>query len=175
MQDSDRKRFAEIMMFTCENYKRECTESIVKMYFKFLADHSIEEIAKAFNKHLGDPDQGKFWPTVAHIIDKLPRRIKTGEELTPEQLANEAWADVMHALEKYGPMRTPDFASATARCVGALGGWRYLCQCNFDELKWKQKTFVDFYLTFHDTPQNLAIGYASNATALEHKPCSDTN
>tara|TARA_R110001599_G_scaffold339851_1_gene559737 strand:- start:28582 stop:29061 length:480 start_codon:yes stop_codon:yes gene_type:complete len=59
--------FIKIIFPVCEYYVRTLSESAITLYFEAAKDIDAKAFEHLVKMHLGDPDQGKFFPTLAHI------------------------------------------------------------------------------------------------------------
>lgn len=65
------EKFRDAMFALGVNYNREITDNHLKLYWAQFKDFSDEDFQVAVNDHMTDPEQGKFWPTVAHLMLSL--------------------------------------------------------------------------------------------------------
>lgn len=72
MKSNDFEPLTDLLVDYIAPYGREVNESLVKLFFNALADYEIEDIRKAFAKHVRDPAEGKFCPMPAHLMAYLP-------------------------------------------------------------------------------------------------------
>jgi len=148
MNNSHEQRLSEVLLGAAEVQQRKISAEMIELYKRLLAEYSSDQISDAVEAHLKDPKIGMFWPSPAHIIGKI--KGSTVETLDSKTKATVAWGDVMLALERHGPARKPNFDQVTMQAIQSLGGWTCLCKCSYDELKWKQKTFLEAWTDFHD-------------------------
>lgn len=69
-----------------------------RLYAKVLAGHTFEAIEEAVSKHLGDPVEGKFWPSPAHILSRLADVPK------PAHPAEAAWTRLLKRVRAGGKL-----------------------------------------------------------------------
>lgn len=75
MNPSDRVAFAECMAPFMSIYERQLTNLVLDVWWGALADYPLADVKIALALHTKDPDEGKFRPTPAHIINHLVRTI----------------------------------------------------------------------------------------------------
>lgn len=61
------EKFQQAMYALGVNYGREITEPVLKLYWSQFKDLNDEDFQAAVNNHVQDTEDGKFWPTVAHL------------------------------------------------------------------------------------------------------------
>lgn len=59
------------MQVLSTNYRTEIAQVQVSLFYEFLKDITIEQFEAAIYAHMVDPDEGKYFPTAAHIISQL--------------------------------------------------------------------------------------------------------
>ncbi len=82
MNNSDKKRFSEIMTACGAIFRQEVEIPVIKVFWQSLEEFEINEVDAAFNGYLR---VGRFMPTPAEIIARIPRA-----KLHLDK--NEAWA-----------------------------------------------------------------------------------
>jgi hypothetical protein len=74
MKFEDIDTLTDLLLQYVSPYGREVNETLVQFYFNPLAEYAIEDIRRAFEKHVRDPAEGKFWPSPAHLMAYLPKK-----------------------------------------------------------------------------------------------------
>tara|TARA_R110002049_G_scaffold282589_2_gene462421 strand:- start:3268 stop:3747 length:480 start_codon:yes stop_codon:yes gene_type:complete len=62
-----KSEFVKIIFPVCEYYGRTLSESATTLYFEAAKDIDAKAFEFLINSHIADPDQGKFFPTLAHV------------------------------------------------------------------------------------------------------------
>ncbi|MBV5311434.1 MAG: hypothetical protein JZU59_18840, partial [Chromatium okenii] len=94
MQDSDKKEFSDAMDAVGASYGTDMSTAVKKLWWRLLAD-KIEFLAlqTALDRHMLDPDRGRFMPKPADIIaivEKAHHRLS----------ADEAWAIALESFDE---------------------------------------------------------------------------
>lgn len=151
MDAGDTKEFATALTGVAEIYGREVTPALIRIWFRAMREFSIDQVRAAFDAHWRDPDGGRFFPTPAHILGKLTTSYRDRALL--------AWGEqVLPMLSNSRAARSDDPAVEAA--VRDLGGWVHLGQLPTDELRWRERDFLERY--------ELHASQAERAPALQH-------
>jgi hypothetical protein len=141
MEPKDRVEFAQMILGVAEVYEKTPTDASIELYWSSLIGMTIEEVRQGIARHLGDRDRGRFMPKPADIIHAA----------APKRTPVVAWAEVEHAVSKFGRYRSVRFADeVTNAVVRDLGGWDWMCTQNFDE-PWTQREFERRYEAYRDS------------------------
>lgn len=131
----DGARFAALITGLGELYGREPSEALLELYWRALADRSIEELERAASLHVR---------TEAHF-PKPAELLRNEDKASADLRALEAWNVTQRAVADVGSYQTPTFDDPlTQRAVRLLGGWRSFCRPSESE-HWQQKRFVEVY------------------------------
>lgn len=60
--------FVKIIFPLCEYYGKTLSDAAIALYFEAAKDIDTQAFEYLVKLHLADPDQGKFFPTLAHIV-----------------------------------------------------------------------------------------------------------
>ena len=72
MIESDKKEFAQTMKLAAIVYERDCDQPMLRAYFEFLEEYSVEQIKVAVKAHCtGTGIESKFFPKVADITAQI--------------------------------------------------------------------------------------------------------
>lgn len=71
MNQSDYEKFLEIMDGLGVVYGKSLPPNAIAVYWKLVQGISLRDFEKAINAHCNDPENGKFFPLVAHINAQL--------------------------------------------------------------------------------------------------------
>ena len=152
IEDKDKKEFSKLMIGLGETFGKEVTPTLMRIYFNALAAYTIDQVTESINKHVVDPDSGKFFPRPADLIKQLTGDTKQ-QQREMEGQAEMAWACVEGEISRIGPYANLELEDQVAiACVKSMGGWAALCSCTYDQLTWKKKEFMSMYDTYSRTP-----------------------
>ena len=152
MIESDKKEFAQTMKLAAIVYERDCDQPMLRAYFEFLEEYSVEQIKVAVKAHCtGTGIESKFFPKVADITAQIHGSKKEVEQIEQDK-AEIAWLTILKAIRLTGGSRVPTFKDPVmASCVGIMG-WQTLCLTDKDKMVWKQQKFVEHYQSFSKKP-----------------------
>ena len=174
MIESDKKEFAQTMKLAAIAYDRDCDQPMLRAYFEFLEDYSVEQIKAAVKAHCkGTGIESKFFPKVADITAQIQGTKKQTEQA--EQFSAEAaWLSIPKAIAGCGVYRTPQFNDpVTAACVSVMG-WKTLCSMTDKDTVWKQKEFVEHYQNFSKKPFDQLPNNIQGLEGVKQLDCSMT-
>ena len=171
MNDSDKKKFHEIMMAAGEVYNREITKPLLKIYFAALSDLTIRQVNDAVMQHIKSTDTAaSFFPKPAEIIKRAFGSDEDGKRRI-EDRANMAWSVILgkiSSIGSYGNLEIEDKQALAA--VKGIGGWQALCMCTYEQLDWKKKEFIRAYDCYERTPvEHLPQGLPGLHDIENHK------
>jgi hypothetical protein len=132
MNKSELREFSAFLLAIAEVYNRKLTDSAVMIYFDALRDLEFPAIRGAVKLHCQNPEEGRFFPLVAHIRGRICK---------PEKTALIAWSQVEHVMMRQGAYATVQFTDGNINAViKDMGGWQWICSQNIDE-PWTQREF----------------------------------
>lgn len=145
-------KFAEIIHGLCDLRNREkLGDGGLRLYFRALRDYSLQQVEWAVDQHLQDSERGSFFPVPADLIRHL--RKNEPQLPSPDESADNAWAVVLEELARTGPYQALELEDRVAlAAVKHIGGWKKLCETDYDDLVWAKKEFVKAYLCYDRTP-----------------------
>lgn len=139
----DTKPFFAMWVAVHESYGRTLSPMAVKLAFRALSSWPINDIARAVEAHLSDPDAGRFVPKPADIVRHL---LDDGSQ----DLAERAWSRVTRGIAQVGPWQS-------IRCddplilpvIRDMGGWIKLCAMESErDLSFAGKEFMRRYAAY---------------------------
>lgn len=144
--------FGKIIHGLCDLRNRpKLGEGALLLYFRALRDYSLQQVEWAVDQHLRDIDRGSFFPVPADLIRHL--RKNEPQLPSPEERADNAWAEVEDAIQKIGSYRTLELEDKVALAtIKHVGGWKKLCSSTHNELVWLRKQFLEAYECYERTP-----------------------
>jgi hypothetical protein len=139
MNESDRKAFAAMIFKACASYQQSMDPARLQVYWESLAAYPFEQVNKAFDLHMKDPDVGQYFPRVSHIT-----RIMFG---TSETLAAAAWQSIETQIRRGGVYHNPTFEDPLiSPLINALGGWVAFCHTKITEFPLLSVRFQRMYM-----------------------------
>jgi len=167
MDNTDKKKFAELLLLAAEVTGFKMADSTNKSYFAVLKNITIEQFESAINAHLVDPNEGMFFPKPANIMRQLHGTTKQ-QDAEQESLAELQWMRVESAIRLTGSHNTPRFKDAiTAAVISSMGTWPDLCATSIEQLVWKRKDFIRMYNDFKHKPMHLLPNNISGREDLQ--------
>jgi hypothetical protein len=168
MKPQDAKAFGEILGATMMLYEKDVPLPVATVWFKALAQFELADIAIALERHVKDPDAGRFAPKPADVIAHL-----AGGSATRSL---RAWTLVEKAVRMVGHYRSVCFDDPiTNKLIDDMGGWVKLAStATVEDLKFRGLEFQKRYTGLMQTggvgddyPAYL-IGAAESHNAIEN-------
>jgi len=145
MQLCDFEEFGKNLVGIGELYGKEISEYLANIYWKALEKYELEDVEKAFNTHVVNPDGGQFMPKPADIVKLI--------EGSGETKALEAWAKAEKTIRSVGSSQSVAFDDGLIHAViEDMGGWERFCSGTEDELPFKAREFQKRYMGFVTKP-----------------------
>ncbi len=117
------------------------SESAIGFWVDSLEPFELEQIRKAFNSHMRDPDGGRFMPKPAHLMKFL--------EGNATDKAAIAWGKALEAASSVGAYTDVIFDDpAIHATIEDLGGWPKFCRTETAELSYLQHRFTQSYQAY---------------------------
>ena len=122
-------------------YSKELTAGVLDVYWHSLAQYDLEEVRKALNLHVQNPDTGQFCPKPADLV-----KILSGSNSSRAMIA---WSKIEQALRLVGPWKTIVFDDQLIHAVLAdMGGWITLNTVTAKELPFRAAEFEKRYVGY---------------------------
>jgi len=120
MKSSELKIALKILQTT---YRTEIGSALIAVFWKFFAEVPSHTFAEALESHISNPDQGRFFPTPAHILGYLV--------MTDQQISNDAGIEfdrdpTIDGMPSFDANRENAFQRSTRRkeyCQGQITKW----------------------------------------------------
>lgn len=166
MQINDLPEFKECLELVMSFYGKEVTPAVMGVWRSICQPFTIEQIKKAFNTHVANPENGQFAPKPADIV-RILQGTKTDKSV-------EAWAKVMEAIQRAGSYRDVVFDDpAIHASIEDMGGWLEICRTKTDELSYAQHRFSEAHKAYsirNDYPfPPMLCGASSEASVWESR------
>jgi hypothetical protein len=97
--DKATDKFKQLLKIVSANYSRTLTPPQIELLELMAQQYGFNEFNTAVMAHMKDPNQGMYFPTMAHIAGKVP---KQKQELMIESKGSLHWCENTQALlDKY--------------------------------------------------------------------------
>lgn len=118
MRDSDLGAFTDMLGDIASLYGKNLTTTQIAMWFRVMAEYSVQQVQAAFDAHARDAARGRFMPVPADLLAQLERIASNDGRPTPE----EAWSTAVqtHNDEQSTVVWTQETATAWADVGQAL-------------------------------------------------------
>lgn len=141
MDEKDYKPFIAELTGVMSFYRLDITKFTANMWWGICKRFSLEQIRKAFQVHVQDPEQGVFAPKPANIV-KILEGTRTDNSRT-------AWGRVLESMSRVGAYTDVVFDDHVIHAViKDLGGWPTVCRTNEDELGYLETRFCKSYQAY---------------------------
>jgi len=130
MIKADFVQFKQGMMMLAEVYRVEVNQAQMSIYWDALASLGIDEFLTAIRRHIGDPDQGQWFPKPANLLKQV-----YGTE------AQSAWQALCEELARGGA----DVGPKTQSALTGSGGLYQVRRMSTDQLMGMRRQFISNY------------------------------
>lgn len=138
MDNQDKKEFVRIMTGVAEMYGKKNSQELLQLYFSALEKYDIDDVRRAFNAHVVNPDNGQFMPKPADIVRHIDGSTETAAML--------AWSKAIKAVGRVGPWESVCFDDPIIHAViEEMGGWILFCSMSDNDVPFKSNEFVKRY------------------------------
>lgn len=96
MLAEDKSAFTQLLAATMAIYERQITTGLADIFFSAMAPYDLATVREALNRHVQDPDGGRFAPKPADLI----RQIQNGQASDGRPGREEAWAIAQLAADE---------------------------------------------------------------------------
>lgn len=96
MRIEDKADFTKLLAATMAVYERQITSGFVDIFFSALGQYPLEVVREALNRHLQDPEGGRFAPKPADLI----RQVVTAKASDGRPGRDEAWAIAQKSMDE---------------------------------------------------------------------------
>lgn len=104
MRIEDKAEFTKLLAASMLIYDRQITTAIVDLFFSAMGQYPIEVVRDALNRHLQDPEGGRFAPKPADLI----RQIVSAKNSDGRPGRDEAWAIAQKAADESETLMVTD-------------------------------------------------------------------
>ncbi|MFO1259075.1 MAG: DUF6475 domain-containing protein [Gammaproteobacteria bacterium] len=170
---TEQESFGQLLAAVGEVYNKRMSPTLTKLYWRALVGFDWQDVVRAFEAHVRDPDSGQFMPKPADII-----RVVSGNG---ESQCLQAWSKVERAIRNIGPYQSVAFDEASIHAVlEQMGGWVRLCTLSEKDLPFTAKEFQTRYKAYRyklpthypryfiglSEHQNVLQGFEGHGTVL---------
>lgn len=96
MRIEDKPAFTQLIAATMAIYERQMTTAVVDVFFSALGKYDLPTVREALNRHMQDPDAGRFAPKPADLI----RQVVTAKASDGRPGRDEAWSIALRAQDE---------------------------------------------------------------------------
>lgn len=143
MNESDKKKFGQLLVTTAELFEKDLSSPVISIYFKALSNFEINQVEDAMGKVV---TSCKFFPKPVEIIDFIQGGSSRIEDVALVQ------ADiVVNAIKKIGSYQSVKFKDRVTNAVisRCFGGWMKTCNELLEQNEqWFRKDFVKYYQSY---------------------------
>lgn len=141
MQVNDLPEFKECLELVMSFYSKDVTPAVFEVWSAICQPFTLEQIKKAFNAHVANPDNGQFPPKPADII-----RLLDGSKTDRAMIA---WGKALGAISAVGAYQDVCFDDGIIhKVIEDLGGWAKFCRTKTSELSYLQTHFCKSYQAY---------------------------
>lgn len=141
MNEHDKPAFAALMTGIAELYHKKISTHLLTIYWRGLWQFDFEEIKKAMDAHVSNPDVGQFMAKPADIVRWI--------EGNGEMRALQALSKVESAVRHIGNYSSVAFDDPIIHAViKDMGGWVAYCSCKGDDIPFQANQFLKRYQSY---------------------------
>jgi len=96
MRTDDKGAFTQLLAATMAIYDKQITSGFVDVFFSALGNYPLEVVREALNRHVQDPDGGRFAPKPADLI----RQVVSAKASDGRPGRDEAWSIAQRARDE---------------------------------------------------------------------------
>lgn len=141
MNHSEKQKFFVMLSDVMSYYKQDTSEFMLNVFWDACKGVEYEQVCKAINSHVKDPDKGQFAPKVADLV-----RLLVGTKTDRSAIA---WGRVYESICSIGAYQDVCFDDpAIHAAINDCGGWMKICRSDLDELSYLQHRFSQSYQAY---------------------------
>ncbi len=141
MEAHDISKFTTMMAGVGELYGKTISAQLTDIYWRALKNYELQDVQRAFQAHVHNPDKGQFFPKPADVVRYI--------EGSGETKALQAWAKVEKAMIQVGRYESVAFDDGIIHAViDDMGGWVKLCAIKNDGLPFYANEFQKRYMGY---------------------------
>jgi hypothetical protein len=156
VQRSDNAKKGIALSVLAENFGRDFSDDLLRLWLDLLAPYSAEQVQAAVKAVISGYVY-KTLPPFAVLKAALDDVSGTGEKALELQALSE-WGKLLDAFAKQGSRHKPPLHPTTDYVLHCLGGWETACQWTYRELDFKRRDFLRYWTEAHGRLDILALG-----------------
>jgi len=161
MQTTDISKFTAMMAGIGELYGKIISAQITEIYWRALKHYELQDVQKALQAHVNNPDCGQYFPKPADVV-----RFIDG---SGETKALQAWTMVEQAIIQVGGYQSVAFDDPLIHAVlEDMGGWIKLCSKTHDSMPFSANEFQKRYMGFINKKPNRHPKYLLGTSECEN-------
>lgn len=138
MREDDAGQFAAVMQGVFAIQRADLSEAVLAIWWAAMKPYDFAAVKDALNRHVVDPDLGRFLPKPADVIKLIGGSKKDAAML--------GWSKVQQATLTVGAYQSVTFDDPIVNAVLAdMGGWVELCRTQADAMPFKGNEFIARY------------------------------
>jgi hypothetical protein len=141
MDEAQYPDFCRLVGDVHKYYRADLSAFILGSWWSSFRSLALEDVTEAFERHVRDPERGRFCPKVADLVAILGG--------TPSERAVIAWGKVLDAMTRVGAYSDVVFDQPQIHAaVADMGGWPKLCRTELSELSFFQHRFMELFRAY---------------------------
>lgn len=161
METRDIAPFMKLIAGIGELYGKPLSVPLTELYWQSLKCFELQDVQKALQAHIHNPDCGQFFPKPADVVRFI--------EGSGETKALQAWSVVEKAMHQVGGYQSIVFDNSLIHAViEDMGGWVTLCGTKLTELPFKANEFQKRYMGFVSKKPERHPKYLPGITECEN-------
>lgn len=139
------QQIAEIVVNAMSFFDKPLSKSRLDTWVRYLSRYDVEQVSKAFDAHMLNPDSGMYEPKPAHI-EALLRG-------TSSDRSSRAWSAVCEAIQYPGVYQSVVFDDPIIHLViEDQGGWAKFGSATYEDMKFIENHFKTAYKGYVSRP-----------------------
>lgn len=138
MNEHDKSAFAALMTGIAELYNKKISTQLLTIYWRGLRHFDFEEVQRAVDAHVVNPDSGQFMVKPADVS----REIEGNHEMRALQALSKVESAVRH-IGNYSSVAFDD--PIIHAVIHDMGGWVVYCSCKGDDIPFQANQFLKRY------------------------------
>lgn len=153
--EQSKMKFMGLLQAIASMHGQKVQDNAMALWFSAIemAGMTVDQAIVGLNKHTLDPENGRFMPTVAHIVGQVK-----GSKADIEADALIEFRNMLLGIRKAGVYNDAVFSNhKTNMAIELLGGWQAVCMNEEWSEYIGQKRFIDAYKAASATPVHMRL------------------
>lgn len=155
-QEQRQERLMAVIMGIAENFEKEISPTLMRMWLKLLSGYSVEQV-EAGALLLIETYTFKTLPPFA-VLRECILKASGSQEGNVELQAVAEWAKLQGDIVHYGSYRKPDMHPVTEQVLRMMGGWSAACCWETRVIDFKRREFLELWAQTHGKEHVIALG-----------------